>query len=138
MSERIKEVITQLLAAWNSHDPQRVAACYTEDCYGMDVAVARPQIGREGVQHMFEAYYIAFPDLKITPDDIIIDGNRVAIFWTARATHNGPILSIPPSGRPVMARGVNRLVLEDDKVCETLTIWDVAGMLRGMGLLPDL
>lgn len=138
MSERIREVIAQVVAAWNSHDPQRVAAYYTEDCYGLDVAVARPQIGREGVQRMFEAYYIAFPDLEITPDDIIVDGDRAAIFWTARATHDGPILNIPPSGRPVIARGVNRLVLEDGKVCETLTIWDVAGMLRGLGLLPDL
>lgn len=138
MSEQIREVIKQVVAAWNSHDPTRVAAHYTEDCYGLDVAIARPQIGRVGVQNMFAAYYHAFPDLEITPDDTIIDGDHVAIFWTARATHLGPILNIPASGRPVTARGVNRLVLQDGLVCETLTIWDVAGMLRGMGLLPDL
>lgn len=138
MSEQTKQVIQQVVAAWNSHDPARVATHYTEDCYGLDVAVARPQIGREGVQAMFAAYYHAFPDLEITPDDTIIDGDHVALFWTARATHLGPILNIPASGRPVTARGVNRLVLQDGLVCETLTIWDVAGMLRGMGLLPDL
>jgi len=38
----------------------------------------------------------------------------------------------------VETRGVNRLVLRDGQVVETLTIWDVAGMLRGLGLLPDL
>lgn len=138
MSEQTIELITQLVAAWNSHDPARVGACYTEDCYGLDVAVARPQIGREGVQRMFEAYYHAFPDLEITPDETIVEDDRVALFWTARATHLGAILNIPASGRRVIARGVNRLALEDGKVCETLTIWDVAGMLRGMGLLPDL
>jgi steroid delta-isomerase-like uncharacterized protein len=138
MSEQTKEVIRQVVAAWNSHDPAHVAAHYTEDCYGMDVAIARPQIGRAGVQGMFAAYYQAFPDLTITEDDMIVDGDHVALFWTAHATHLGPILNIPPSGRPVTARGVNRLVLQDGLVCETLTIWDVAGMLRGMGLLPDL
>jgi steroid delta-isomerase-like uncharacterized protein len=138
MSEQTKEVIRQVVAAWNSHDPAHVAAHYTEDCYGMDVAIARPQIGRAGVQGMFAAYYQAFPDITITEDDMIVDGDHVALFWTAHATHLGPILNIPPSGRPVTARGVNRLVLQDGLVCETLTIWDVAGMLRGMGLLPDL
>lgn len=138
MSEQTQAVVEQVLAAWNSHDPARVAAHYTEDCRVMDVAIAQPPIGREGVQRMFEGYYHAFPDLMITPDTIIIDGEQVAIFWTARATHQGPILSIPPSGRPVITRGVNHLVLEDGKVCETLTIWDVAAMLRGLGLLPDL
>lgn len=138
MSEQTQAVVEQVLAAWNSHDPARVAAHYTEDCRVMDVAIAQPPIGREGVQRMFEGYYHAFPDLMITPDTIIIDGEQVAIFWTARATHQGPILSIPPSGRPVITRGVNHLVLEGGKVCETLTIWDVAAMLRGLGLLPDL
>lgn len=138
MSMQITELIAQLVASWNSHDPDRVAAWYTEDCYGLDVAIAKPQIGRQGVRRMFEAYYQAFPDLEITPDDIIVADGRVALFWTARATHLGPILNIPASGRRVTARGVNRLVLEGGQVCETLTIWDVAGMLRGLGLLPDL
>jgi steroid delta-isomerase-like uncharacterized protein len=138
MPEQTKNLITHLVEAWNSHDPERVGAYYTEDCYGMDVAIARPQVGRAGVERMFAAYYHAFPDLEITPDDIIVADDHVALFWTARGTHSGPILNIPPSGRPVTARGVNRLVLHEGKVCETLTIWDVAGMLRGLGLLPDL
>ncbi len=138
MSEQITALIHQLLEAWNSHDPARVGAWYTENCYGLDVAVAQPQIGRKGVEQMFAAYYVAFPDLEITPDEIIVDGDRASVFWTARATHQGSILNIPASGRRVTARGVNRLVWQDGKVCETLTIWDVAGMLRGMGLLPDL
>ncbi|MEZ4768961.1 MAG: ester cyclase [Caldilineales bacterium] len=138
MSQQTRDLIAQLVEAWNSHDPERVGAWYTEDCYGLDVAVARPQIGREGVQQMFAAYYQAFPDLEITPDEVIVEGDRVALFWTARATHMGPILNIPGSGRSIEARGVNRLVFSDGKVCETLTIWDVAGMLRGLGLLPDL
>ncbi|MFQ3662499.1 MAG: ester cyclase [Chloroflexaceae bacterium] len=138
MHEHTLMIIEQLVAAWNSHDPVRVAERYTEDCYGLDVAIALPQIGRSGVQRMFEAYYQAFPDLEIRPDDIVVDGERVALFWTAYATHQGPILNIPPSGRRVTARGVNRLVLRDGRVHETLTIWDVAGMLRDLGLLPDL
>lgn len=138
MSEQTLTVVRQVVAAWNTHDPAQVAAHYTEDCRIMDVAIAQPPIGRNGVQQMFEAYYHAFPDLEITPDTIITEGNQAAIFWTARATHQGAILSIPPSGRPVTARGVNYLVVQDGKVCETLTIWDVAGMLRGLGLLPDL
>ncbi len=138
MSQLTRALIAEIVDAWNSHDPERVGAWYTEDCYGLDVAVAKPQIGREGVIQMFAAYYQAFPDLEITPDEMIIEGDRVALFWTARATHLGPILNIPGSGRTVVARGVNRLVFTDGKVCETLTIWDVAGMLRNLGLLPDL
>ena len=132
------QVIDQLVATWNTRSPERVAALYTEDCYGMDVAIAIPQIGRQGIQRMFEAYWHAFPDLEISQDDTVVDGDRVALFWTARGTHLGTIMAIPATGRSITAQGVNRLVLQNGKVRETLTIWDVAGMLRTLGLLPDL
>jgi steroid delta-isomerase-like uncharacterized protein len=139
MSEQTTALIAQLVTAWNSHDPALVAEHYSDDCNIQDVAIAQPLSGRLGVQGMFAAYYHAFPDLEITPDDVIVTGQHVALFWTARGTHKGPILNIPASGRRVETRGVNRLVLgADGQVCETLTIWDVAGMLRGLGLLPDL
>lgn len=130
--------VNQLVEAWNSHDLARVADFYCEDCFVLDVALAQPLIGREAVRRMFEGYYQAFPDLQLTPSDIISDGDRVALFWTATGTHRGSILNIPASGRPISAQGVNRLVLRDGLVCKTNTIWDVAGMLRAIGLLPDL
>jgi steroid delta-isomerase-like uncharacterized protein len=138
MSESTTAIIAQLVAAWNSHDPALVAGRYSDDCNILDVAIAQPLSGRLGVQGMFAAYYHAFPDLEITPDDVIVNGEHVALFWTACGTHRGPILNIPASGRRVETRGVNRLVLRDGLVCETLTIWDVAAMLRNLGLLPDL
>lgn len=138
MSELTTQWIAELLEAWNSRNPERVAGWYTEDCYGMDVAIAVPQIGREGVRRMFEAYWHAFPDLEITSDEVVAEDDRVALIWTARGTHKGSIMNIPATGRAVSVQGVNRLVLQDGKVRETLTIWDVAGMLRGLGLLPEL
>ncbi len=133
-----KQFVIELVAAWNSHDLERVVGHYAPDCYVLDVAIAQPLVGREAVGMMFAAYFQAFPDLHLTPDDIIVDGDRVALFWIARGTHQGSIMQIPASGRAIQTQGVNRLVLRDGLVCETTTIWDVAGMLRGIGLLPDL
>ena len=138
MTEENRQLVIQLVDAWNSHDLEQVAARYCTDCYVLDVSIAQPLIGREAVRRMFEAYYQAFPDLKLTPGDIIVEGDRVALFWTARGTHQGSILHIPASGRTINTQGVNRLVLRDGLVHDTTTIWDVAGMLRGIGLLPDL
>ncbi|HSN75915.1 MAG TPA: ester cyclase [Anaerolineae bacterium] len=138
MTDENLQRVNELVEAWNSHDLARVTAFYCEDCYVLDVALAQPLIGREAVRLMFEGYYQAFPDLELTPSDVIGDDDRVALFWTATGTHRGSIMNIPASGRPISAQGVNRLVLRSGLVCTTNTIWDVAGMLRGIGLLPDL
>jgi hypothetical protein len=47
-------------------------------------------------------------------------------------------MNIPPTGRPINARGVSMLTVESGKVWRANYIWDVAGMLREIGLLPDL
>jgi steroid delta-isomerase-like uncharacterized protein len=138
MADDIAQIIDRLVTTWNSHDPEQVAALYTEDCFVLDIALPQPLIGREGVRLMFEGYYHAFPDLHLTQEDLVVEGDRLALFWTARATHRGAIMAIPATGRSIAVRGVNRLVLKDGKVCETLTIWDVAGMLRALNLLPNL
>lgn len=138
MTEDNKPLAAQLVEAWNSHDLDRVAAWYCLDCRVVDVAIAQPLAGRGVVRRMFEAYYQAFPDLTLTLTDVVADEDQVALFWIARGTHLGSIMNIPASGRAISAIGVNLLKLRDGLVCETTTIWDVAGMLRGIGLLPDL
>ena len=80
MSEQTAELITQLVAAWNSRDPERVTHLVLRGLLrpGRGHRPAPNQTG--GVRRIFEAYYRAFPDLEITPDDIIVAGNHVALF----------------------------------------------------------
>jgi hypothetical protein len=47
-------------------------------------------------------------------------------------------MNIPPTGRPVLARGTSILCLNDGLIQHGTRIWDLAGLLRGMGLLTEL
>jgi predicted ester cyclase len=51
--------------------------------------------GPEGLKQLITAYRSAFPDLKITLDDIFAEGEMVAFRWSARGTHLGNWLGIP-------------------------------------------
>ena len=65
-------------------------------------------------------------------------GERVVVVWTARGTHLGALMNIPASGRMVTVRGVSAFRLRDGQITQAEYIWDVAGMLRDIGLLPEL
>src|SRR4051812_46507305 len=54
--------------------------------------------GIDGVKQLASAFPIAFPDLQITHHESIVTGNRVAIRWTADATHQGDYFGMAPSG----------------------------------------
>ena len=128
----------QLIDAWNSHDMERVARLYAPEYRGVDVGQSAQQQGTQGILQMLSRYWSAFPDLTFTPEETIVHGNRVVLVWTARATHLGRLMNIPPTNRCVAFRGVSLLTVEGGKVWEAAYIWDVAGLLRSIGLLPEL
>lgn len=138
MFESSNHFIANLLDAWNSHDANRVSEFYAPDYEGVDVAQPFPQRGQDGLRQMLARYWQAFPDIQFHNDETILEGDRVALVWSARGTHQGALLNIPPTGRVVTIRGVSVLMLDKGLIARATYIWDMAGLLRAIGLLPEL
>jgi len=124
--------------AWNSHDIEKVINFYSPEYIGDDVGQASLLRGHEGLRAMLENYWRAFPDLRFKVISTLIEGDRVAIIWVAEGTHQGTIMNIPPTGHSVQVRGVSVIDVENGLIVRGQYIWDLAGMLRHMGLLPEL
>ena len=133
-----EQTIADLIAAWNTHDLDLASAFFTPDYIGNDVAQAQPQHGRDGIRQALAIYFQALPDVRFTLEDLVVAGERAAVVWTASGTHLGSLMNIPPSGRSVTVRGVSTFTLQDGQISRAMYIWDIAGMLRDIGLLPDL
>jgi len=130
--------VESLFAAWNAHDVAGVLNHYTTDYEELDVARAAPACGRAEVRRLMTYYLRAFPDLSMTLDDCIRDGERMALYWTWQGTQRGTFMHIPPTGLHVSVRGTSLVALRDEKIRRTLRIWDLAGLLRDLKLLPEL
>jgi steroid delta-isomerase-like uncharacterized protein len=138
MLEATVQIVEDLVQAWNSHDVERVLNLYSPDYHEDDVGQAGPARGLESVRRSVRRYLTAFPDLRIAVDDLVVQDNRAAFLWTLSGTHRGGLMNIPPSGRPVTFRGTSIITIEGGKITHNVRIWDMAGLLRAIGLLPDL
>ena len=138
MDSNMSEFLNGLMTAWNAHDVRAVAAHYAPDYEEIDVARAQPQVGPDGVRRTLLYYLRAFPDLQVTLDDAIVNGGRVAMYWTWTGTHRGTFMNIPATGHRVTVRGSSLVTLQDGKIQRTTRIWDLAGLLRDLKLLPEL
>ncbi|HEY4688169.1 MAG TPA: ester cyclase [Anaerolineae bacterium] len=138
MPESIEQFITEFIAAWNAHDIDRVTSCYCPEYEEEDVAQPTPASGRDDLRRRVAYYLRAFPDLRVSLDDVVVEGNRIVLFWTWHGTHQATFMRIPPTGRTVAVRGTSLIHLEDGKIRRALRVWDLAGLLRGIGLLPEL
>jgi steroid delta-isomerase-like uncharacterized protein len=124
--------------AWNSHDLERVIGFYSPEYVGDDVGLSSPLRGREGMRTKLQEYWTAFPDLRFDVISTLVEGSQLVIVWNGMGTHQGTILHIPPTWHKVQVRGVSILDVQDGLVVHAEHIWDMAGMLRHMGLLPKL
>lgn len=130
--------IDTLITAWNSREPQRILAFYHEDYRGYEASEAEELYGPESVAQMLDKFFHAFPDLKITPIEWAVDNGKVSVHWEACGTHRGRILNIPPTGKRITVTGASFLKLEKGRIIYGRHLWDMAAMLRAMGLLPAL
>lgn len=138
MSATLEALLQDVLAAWNAHDADLLAGFYAPEYEGVDVADAALQAGRTGIRQAALRYFTAFPDLSVRADEMVVEGTCIAVVWTARGTHRGVLMNIPASGRIVEVRGVSVLAVRNQQIVRAFTMWDVAGFLRALGLLPEL
>jgi predicted ester cyclase len=61
---------------------------------------------------------------------------KVVIRWTMRATHQGELMGIAPTGKPVTVTGIDIFRLSAGKLAEMWQNWDQLGMLQQVGALP--
>ena len=137
-SHDLNLILAELVLAWNSHDAAHVASLYATDYIGVDVSESEPQRGPEGVRHTVQRYLNAFSDLHLTQEETVVNSDRAAIKVTVRGTYQGGIMNIPATGRTTELHGVAFLTFDNGKITRASYLWDVAGFLRNIGLLPDL
>jgi len=134
----MSDTFNKLICTWNDHDLDRLVTLYADDYEGKDVGLAQTYYGLAGIRQMAQLYYMAFPDLSFTSTETIIEGNRAALSWISSGTHRGKIMNIPATGRIIKVSGITTVSLKNGLIVRSSVMWDVAGLLRNIGLLPDL
>ena len=82
--------------------------------------------------------FSAFPDLVLTIDDLVAEGNKVTKRWTARGTHKGEYLGIPASGNSLNVTGISVYRVADGKFAECWHLADALTMMQQLGALPPM
>src|SRR5436190_2066921 len=75
---------------------------------------------------------------RITVDEQIAEGDKVASRWTGRGTHDGDLMGVAPTGKQVTVSGLTFSRLANGKVVEEYTNWDTFGMMQQLGVVPEL
>jgi steroid delta-isomerase-like uncharacterized protein len=129
----------ELKQAWDSRDPQRVAALYAEDGVREEFLLTRARLeGRDQIAQQVGMYMTAVPDCSLEIRREVSGGDATTIEWTWGGMHTGDIEGWPARGERVVLPGVGVYDMVDGLIQRENIYADFAIMLAGAGLIPGM
>jgi steroid delta-isomerase-like uncharacterized protein len=121
--------------AWNAHDRDRYVDAYAPDAalhgFPPDVTDAA------SLGDFFAGMWSAVPDAQIAIDDVLEEGDRLAVRLTVRGTHEGELMGVPASHRPIEFGVMTIVRIDDDKrIAERWNTADFLTLLQQIGGVP--
>jgi steroid delta-isomerase-like uncharacterized protein len=92
--------------------------------------------GLEGAKQKWAMYLAGLPDLRVTIEELVAEGDKVAVRRSYAGTHRGELLGIPPTGKQVRLGGISIFRLDGGKIAEQWEQLDRLALMQQLGVLP--
>jgi steroid delta-isomerase-like uncharacterized protein len=135
--ERNKAVARAVFEVWNTGDTELLDELVAADVVHHDPYDPHAADGRAGMRRTIETNRDGFPDMRLTIEDQVAEGDKVVTRWRGEMTHAGALGSAAPTGRRVTITGITIDRFEDGKIVEAWRSMDTLGLLRGIGALRE-
>lgn len=91
--------------------------------------------GPEALEGLLTAYRAAFPDMSVRIDDLVNGGDKIVVSVTFTGTHEGNLMGIAPTGKPVNIRGMILSRFQDGKIVEEYEILDMLALFQQLDVV---
>jgi steroid delta-isomerase-like uncharacterized protein len=90
--------------------------------------------GRDGLKRRVMLFRTAFPDIRFNIEDMLAEGDRVAVQYSFSGTHQGQFGDLGPTGRKVSVPGIMIAVVRDGRIESAFSAFDSGDMLHQLGV----
>lgn len=136
----IRHLYEEAIRLYNAGDVEGFANVHAEDA--VLVTPARTARGRAAIREYWSNLRVAFPDLTLTVDVVVEQGDTIATEWTESGTNMGPLVlrdgtQMPPTGKRIEHRGMEVAHVRDGKIVDYHMYWDRMAVAQQLGRLPE-
>jgi steroid delta-isomerase-like uncharacterized protein len=135
-AEANKEVLrTYVETIFNQQQVDRAEELVAPD-YVDHAALPGQAPGLAGAKRKWAMYLAGIPDLRVTIEELVAEGDKVAVRRSYAGTHRGELLGIPPTGKQVRISGISIFRLAEGKIAEHWEQLDRLALMQQLGALP--
>ena len=130
--EVARRVVTEILSGGNFELANELyAPDFVNHGQTRDADLAEDQAAARG-------WKAAFPDLVMTADKLVAEGDLVTVLWSARGTNTGAGNGLPATGKALTGRGITIWRIVDGRITEEWSAFDQLSIMQQLGLIPPL
>jgi steroid delta-isomerase-like uncharacterized protein len=133
VSEQHKAAARVVFEVWSSGDLERLDELVAPDVVHHDPYDPNAAKGLAGMKRTIEMNRVAFPDLQLTVDDQVAEGDKVVTRWHGQMTHLGMLGSVPATGKRVTITGITIDRFDGGKIVEAWRSMDALGLRLAIG-----
>src|SRR5260370_39059888 len=120
--------------AWNKGNAASIEELMATS-YARYMEGSAPPLDREGQKQRIKGFLNAFPDFRLTIEDLVAEGDKVVFRMTGRGTHHGAFMGITPTGKPMTITIIDIARFANGQVVEHWGNRDALGMLQQLGAI---
>lgn len=122
---------------WNKGRADAIEEMFAEDgiAHGLADETGAPLQGPSAFREFHSKFRGAFPDIVVTVEDTVVEGDKVAARCSVRAMHAGDHLGFAATQRPMEITGIAIVRVKDGKIVEAWNNFDFMSMFRQLGAL---
>jgi predicted ester cyclase len=133
--EQMKEAFrTVIEAAYGSGKLEALDDLFAPDFVEHQAGITPPTL--EGLKGSIAYLRNAFPDLKVTIEEMTVDGDRLWARLSGRGTHRGVFAGVPPTGRPITVTVMDEARFKGGRIVEHWGVADQLALMAQIGALP--
>lgn len=135
ISAKDKAAIDAFYGAFNTKDLSKLDVALSANWDDLPLAPHQGP-GREGFKPTAQYFFAAFPDLHVTNEQIVSEGNMVVVRSTLAGTQRGEFSGMAPSGKPFSIMVMDMHEMQDGKIIRTWHVENWLGMMFATGAWP--
>jgi len=128
-------VFREYLTTWNTHDLDKMASFFTDDCVYENLASGHVYRGKDSLKAWAKMTFEIIPDFKVDAASLFVSGDWLACEWVMTGTQTGNAPDLPATGKSFRVRGSSIVQLKDGKILRNADYWDWATFMHQLGVV---
>ena len=136
MSEANKQVVQQICDVFTKGNVEALDNFVSDQMVDHNPSPGQAP-GVQGMKDLVTMFRAAFPDLQVTVEDLIAEGDKVVGRITAKGTHKGEFMGTPATNKQISIQEIDIARIAGGKIVEHWGLEDSLGLMQQLGMIPE-